>query len=241
VVTPDDMRRLEQADALIVNGLGLDDFARATFERVRPGRSVIAAAESLNGLIPHRGPHVEHAGQEPANQYNPHLFASPRRAARMVSALVAGLERVDPEGRQTYEENGRRLSADLDRLAGDIQATAAQLNNRAIITQHDVFDYFAQDAGLKIVAVIAVHPGEGPSAAEVLRIIAAARSSRAGAVFTEPQYPPSLGRTIAQEAGIPYATLDPVATGPEDAGRDYYERTMRANLDALVRVLGGGR
>jgi len=238
VVTPDDMRRLERADALILNGVGLDDFARDAFERAHPGRPVLVATEGLRDKIPYRESSGDTRHGEGA-AYNPHLFASPRQASRMVSAIASGLVRLDPDGGRTYEDNGRRLSAALTRLADDIQATVARLPNRAIVTQHDAFDYLARDAGLTIVAVIAVHPGEDPSASEVLKIVASARASRAGAVFTEPQYPPALGRTIAREAGIAYATLDPVATGPEDPAPEYYEQTMRGNLGTLARVLVG--
>ena len=44
--------------------------------------------------------------------------------------------------------------------------------------------------------------------------------------------------TIAAEASIPAATLDPVATGPEQPPADYYEQAMRANLATLERTLG---
>jgi ABC-type Zn uptake system ZnuABC Zn-binding protein ZnuA len=45
-------------------------------------------------------------------------------------------------------------------------------------------------------------------------------------------------QTIAKEAGIKAATLDPVATGPADAPINYYEQTMRANLSTLKSTLG---
>jgi zinc/manganese transport system substrate-binding protein/zinc transport system substrate-binding protein len=55
--------------------------------------------------------------------------------------------------------------------------------------------------------------------------------------MTEPQYPPRLGQTIAREAGIGAGSLDPVASGPDDAPLDYYERTMRGNVAALRKAL----
>ncbi|MFZ5758803.1 MAG: metal ABC transporter solute-binding protein, Zn/Mn family, partial [Thermodesulfobacteriota bacterium] len=58
------------------------------------------------------------------------------------------------------------------------------------------------------------------------------------AVFTEPQYPAKVGQTIAREAGIVTATLDPVANGPENASLDYYETVMLQNLQILAKSLG---
>ena len=64
------------------------------------------------------------------------------------------------------------------------------------------------------------------------------RARQAGAVFTEPQYPPAVGQTIARETGLPVAVLDPVASGPADAPLDYYEQAMRRNLETLRATLG---
>jgi ABC-type Zn uptake system ZnuABC Zn-binding protein ZnuA len=72
----------------------------------------------------------------------------------------------------------------------------------------------------------------------MLEIVRKIKEEKAGAVFTEPQYPADVGQTIAREAGIVTATLDPVATGPEDTSLEYYETVMRRNLQTLEQTLG---
>jgi ABC-type Zn uptake system ZnuABC Zn-binding protein ZnuA len=105
------------------------------------------------------------------------------------------------------------------------------------VTQHAVFDYLAHDAGLEIAAVIQETAGQEPSAAEMIDLIRTIRSSGAAAVFTEPQYSSKVARTVAGEAGVPVAVLDPVANGPTDAPLDYYEKVMAENLKTLKDVL----
>lgn len=244
VATPDDVRRLERADVLVANGLGLDDFALDYFREARPGAPVVVATDGIGDLLNYADAGEEHQGHEHGarapnrSALNPHLFASPRQAARMALVIGEGLSKADPPGREAYEANARAYAERLKALADEMERLTGLLRNRTIITQHDVFDYLARDVGLTVAAVIAAHPGEDPSAAEVLRFVNEARTRRVGAVFTEPQYPPALGGAIAREAGIPAATLDPVASGPEDAAIDYYEQTMRANMRTLSRVLG---
>jgi ABC-type Zn uptake system ZnuABC Zn-binding protein ZnuA len=92
--------------------------------------------------------------------------------------------------------------------------------------------------GLEVVAVLQGHAGQDPSASEMLKIVKTIREKKAGAVFTEPQYPEKIGRTLAAEANVPSARLDPVATGPENAGLDYYEKSMRNNMEIIRRTLG---
>ena len=46
------------------------------------------------------------------------------------------------------------------------------------------------------------------------------------------------GMTLAAETGVPAVLLDPVASGPEDAAPDYYERVMENNCRILEEHLG---
>lgn len=137
-----------------------------------------------------------------------------------------------------YKKNAEEYASRLGKLADEFAATGKVLKNNRIVTQHGVFDYLARDTGLEIVAVVQEHAGQEPSAANMLSVAKAIREKKAGAIFTEPQYPSATGETLARETGIPAATLDPAATGPENAGLDYYEKIMKANLEILKSVLG---
>lgn len=158
-------------------------------------------------------------------------------AAKVVRNIAAGLGKIDPAGAQLYADNARAYAARLEELANEMSAELKDVPNRKIVTQHAVLDYLAHDCSLEIVAVIEENPGQEPSAAEMLELVGDIKASGAAAIFTEPQYPAKAGQTIADEAGIPVAVLDPVASGPDDAPLDYYEKTMRANLAILSETL----
>lgn len=234
-LTPHDMRRLAEADVLVINGLGLEEFLGAPLRRANPTLRVIDSSRGAGTLpLPEDAPHGTRAAA------NPHLFASPRRAAQLVLHIAAELAREDPEGAERYQANARAYAEQLDRLADDMAATAAAFANRRIVQPHGVFDYLAQDIGLEIVGVTQPH-GLEPSAADFLALVDTVRARRAGAVFWEPQYPANAAQTLARETGIVAAPLDPVASGPEKAPPDYYEQVMRRNLDTLRETLGHPR
>ena len=165
------------------------------------------------------------------------MFASPRLAARICQNIAAALAEADPEGAAVYARNAAAFAARLDALAAECDTVSRNLRSRKIVTEHGVFDYFARDCGLEVVAVVEETPGQEPAAARMLELVAAIRRAGAVALFTEPQYPVRVGRTIAREAGIPDAVLDPVASGPDNAPLDYYERVMRENFDTLARTI----
>lgn len=250
---PEDMRKLAQADCLVVNGLGLEEFLGAPVHKANPTIRIIDSSEGSKDLLQytdaeedgHR--HESHSGDRHARQpehghshagVNPHLFASPRRAAVLAETIARGLGEQDPGNAELYSRNAREYAGEMNDLADAFSRMGGRLKNNRIVTQHGAFDYLAHDMGLEIVAVVAAHGGQEPSAAELLNIVKTIREKRAGAIFTEPQYPPQIGRRLAEETGIPSAVLDPVATGPEDAGLNYYQQVMRKNLEVLEKTLG---
>ena len=143
-----------------------------------------------------------------------------------------------PAGAPLIGANAEAYAGRLNRLADDLADLGKRLANNRIVTQHGVFDYLARDMGLEVVAVVQAHGGQNPSAAEMRAIVATIKAKKAGALFTEPQYPEAVGATIARESGIATARLDPAANGPEPAPLDYYERVMRTNMATLEQTLG---
>jgi ABC-type Zn uptake system ZnuABC Zn-binding protein ZnuA len=241
-LTPQDLRKLARADILVINGLGMETFMDALMKSAMPGLKVVDGSQGVAPVIEDAGAGHDRHDHRAAGQIhtdpNPHLFASPRMAALIAVAIARQLSAIDDAHSGLYQANGQVYAEKMNRLADDFAALGRQLRNNRIVTQHGVFDYLARDMGLEVVAVVQAHAGQDPSAAEMLSIVQSARRERAGAVFTEPQYPDKIGWSIAREAGIAAEVLDPVASGPEKAPLDYYERVMRANLIILEKTLG---
>lgn len=232
-LTPRDMRKLAEADILVINGLGLEAFSEQELAHINPRLAVADAAEGAGDLLP--DPDAEQAGRP---GFNPHLFASPRRAAGMSLTLGNRLAQLDPDHAALYRKNAAAYAQRLDRLADAFVELGGRLANRRIVTGHRVFDYLARDMGIEVSAVLQAREDRQPAAADLLRLIRLIREQKVGAVFSEPGHGDTLARTVAREAGVPAARLDPAAGGPVDAPADYYETVMRANLHTLEQTLG---
>lgn len=235
ILTPQDMQKIAGAQILVANGLGMEEFLGAPVKKANPGVQVIESAKGIQDLLKYREDlgHNDHP-----EGVNPHVFVSPRMTGLLAMNIAAELAKADPKGAEIYFRNAQAYKVKMDRLAEEFIALGKNLKNNRIVTQHGVFDYLARDMGLEVVAVVQAHAGHEPSAAEMIDIIKAVRDKKAGAIFTEPQYPAKVGQTIAGETGIPSAMLDPVATGPENAGPDYFETVMRKNMEILRKTLG---
>ena len=254
-LTPQDLRKIAAADVLVVNGLGLEEFLGAPVETANPDVETVDSSAGIQDLLEYAHEHAEaeeehdheaeadpgHAEHDHGHHHhagvNPHLFASPRQAARIALNVAAGLSKADPEGAGVYFRNAQAYADRLNALADEMAALGRTLKNNRIVEPHGVFDYLARDMGLEVVAVLRPH-GQEPSAAEMLELVRTLRAKQAGAIFTEPQYPAKVGAALARETGLPTATLDPVATGPDAAPLDYYETAMRQNMETLRATLG---
>ncbi len=242
-LTPRDMQKLAKADVLVINGLGMEEFLGAPIKRANSRLAIIDSSAGIRNLLEYTEEdhdireHREENGHHHEG-HNPHLFASPRMCGLLAVNIARGLSKADPKRAGIYSRNATDYKYKMDRLADEFTSQVKKLKNRNIVTQHGAFDYLARDAGLRIVAVLQSHPGQEPSASEMLSIVKKIKKYKAGAIYYEPQFSSKTPQALSKETGIPATILDPCATGPENAGLDYYESIMRRNILTIKSTLG---
>lgn len=220
-LTAEDMKRIEKADILLVNGGGMENFI-AEVAGKRPSMKI---SELSQGIEPLRND----------DGANPHVWVAPGNIAAMTRNCARALSAADPAMAAAYKKNAETYIAEIDALRREMHAALDRYRGRPIITFHEAFPYFASEFGLKIAAVIEREPGTEPSAREVAKTVDIVRSNHIMALFAEPQYPSSAAKTIARETGAVVYALDPAVTGPDDA-RAYID-IMRKNLVVLEKAL----
>ncbi|WP_308621348.1 metal ABC transporter substrate-binding protein [uncultured Desulfovibrio sp.] len=231
--SPADLRKLAGADAIVINGLGLEAFLARPVRALDREHAVIDASR---GTTPLPAPEEAGDGGHGAPGVNPHIFASPAQAARMARAIGEGLARRDPAHADAYLANASAYADRLETLAADLAAIGKNAPRTGIVLQHDDLAYLAHDAGLQTLAVLrAGDESATPSAARLNALTHRLAAERAVLIAGEPPVPDRGVELLARESGIPWALLDPVSSGPENAPLDYYERSMRANAQTLRR------
>ena len=162
---------------------------------------------------------------------DPHVWLDPRRYAEVARAIATALG--DPS-------RADRLVRRLEALDAELAAGLERCRRRTIVTSHAAFGYLADRYGLRQVALVGLAPELEPAPGAVARLAAEVRATGATTVFTEPLVSPALAETVAREAGVGTAELDPLESltpGQEASGADYFG-VMRDNLAALRRALG---
>jgi ABC-type Zn uptake system ZnuABC Zn-binding protein ZnuA len=235
-LSPDDLKKIHNADILVINGLGLEEFLDDALISANPALKIINASDSIKP-VNLKYSHVYDESDSKAHQYNPHIFSSPHEASIMVTYISQRLAFYLPAYGKQIIENGRLYATGIDSVSKLYRDSLINLANPRVAELHEIFDYLAQDFGFEIVEILQKEPGQEPSAKEMLAIKKRLGEQKIAAIFTEPQYSKKIAEVMGKELDIPVYELDPVATGPISAPLDHYEQTMAKNLKILIKAM----
>lgn len=222
---PSEMERLSQADLVVANGLGLEQWLSNAIRTANPDVTLVEASAG-----------VARRESDAALQVDPHIWLDPIRAKTMVENISLALSTADPAHMAGYGARAKALSDRLAALDREIRAGLAGASDRRFVAFHDAFGYFAERYDLQTFAVIEASPGKEPSPRDVAQIVSLIRVSGVKALFTEPQFSPALVQAVAAETGLTAYALDPLETGLFTT--DGYFDGMRADLAALRLAFG---
>ena len=233
-----DMVALESADALVINGGGMERFMDKVIA-MRSDLPVISASEGIDmlPLADHAHEHDHEGEEEACEEVNAHVWLDPELALKQIDNIANGLAASDPQHAAAYLANASAYAARISALQQEMKEMLLPVRGGRIITFHEAFPYFANAFEIEIAGVIAHEPGEEPGTREIAEICDLVKERGIAALFAEPQYPQKVAQTISRETGALLYTLDPVVTG--DGSKESYETVMRENARVLLEALKG--
>ena len=235
-----DMKKLERADIIAVNGAGLEEFLEdalaATDARVIDCSLGVELLENLS----HSHEEEDQEGHDHGH-WDPHYWMDPENARIMLANLRNHLVIIDADYAAEYEENARLSDAALRSCQGSIQDIWDEYSSQPgerprLITFHDGFQYFARAFDLELLASIEEEAGSEASAHEIVEITELVREYRIPAIFTEVSGSDATAKAIGRETGCGVYQLDMVMSG-EGTGVEDYERAIVQNLRTVAEVL----
>lgn len=221
--TPEDLKNLEGAKVLIINGAGMESFMDKITSQM-PDLKIVEASKGIE-LIKGSGDEGDNA----------HVWVSITNAITQVQTIGNQLALLDPTNATKYKENTNEYIKKLEAERAKMHLALDGMKNRDIVTFHEAFPYFAKEFNFNIVAVIEREPGSTPNAKDLSETIDRVKNLKVKALFAEPQYSAKAAETIATATGAKVYTLDPVVMGPMEA--DAYINIMDNNLKTLEEAL----
>ena len=220
---------LANADALVVNGAGLeswlDDAVSAsgfdgalidastgielygTGDHDHAAAGETAEADAADGDADAHDDDAasDHAGHDHGDG-NPHIWTDPELAEQMVENIAHGLDEVPGIDAAAVDANERAYTAKLAALDDWIEENVDTVPEaeRLLVTNHDAFTYFIDAYDLTFVGSVipSFDDNAEPSAAEIDELVAKIRATGVHAVFSEASISAKAAETIAREAGV---------------------------------------
>jgi ABC-type Zn uptake system ZnuABC Zn-binding protein ZnuA len=225
---PSDITRVADAQLVVANGLGLDEWL-----------TKLAADSGTTAPI------INLADSVPKDRYivedgipNPHLWLDPDDAAIYATTIGDALSRLVPADSTVFRANVTAYQAKLRDLKAWGRSLVGGLppDRRTLIAFHDALPYFARAYGLEIAGVILRAPGQDPSASDITALVKAIRDNHIHVVVSEVQFSNKLAQTIADETGATIVS-DLYDDSLGDAPVDTYDGLVRYDLDRVVTGL----
>ena len=223
--SPDDIAKLTKLDAIVINGVGHDDFIRDMIKAANNPHLVVIEANAETPLV--KSAH--------GDAMNSHTFISFTNAIQQTKLIAKKLGELRPASADAFANNA---STYADKLRAIQSAAAAKLANakiKRVVTVHDGYTYFLQEFGIELAGVVQPAHGLTPSAKELADMIELMKQEKIDVVLTEEDFPEKLLATLRDATGAKVYIISHVAVGTYSPTE--FETVMGKNADTLVQAL----
>ena len=129
-------RQLQNADLVVMNGLGYDSWMDPLLEGTSgTDRRVIKASDAASALL--------------MADNNPHIFYSPRIMLATASRVAAALGRIDPDHQNAYQANLQRFQKSLLPIYAQVQAMIAAHPDLTVTATVPIYAYMVRLLGYR--------------------------------------------------------------------------------------------
>jgi manganese/zinc/iron transport system substrate-binding protein len=233
-----DIRRLEEADLILYNGLHLEGKLSEILDQM-PGRAVaVADVLSYDSLL---------KADDGDNVTDPHIWFDVSLWSQVVQGVGETLADFDKTNAETYRQRASDLSTELDSLHVKVMAAVATIpaDSRILITAHDAFGYFGRAYGIEVRGLQGISTVSEYGVRDVSSLVSFVVDNKIPAVFVESGIPPrsvesvisgarQRGHTV-MEGGLLYSD----SLGGEGEPGATYIGMVRHNMNTIVKALGG--
>ncbi|MCO5067119.1 MAG: metal ABC transporter substrate-binding protein [Kiritimatiellae bacterium] len=247
--TPREIARLQSADLILANGLGLESFLEKILSSIgatSTNRLVIVsqgrAPRAQEHPADHDHPHEhEHDHEHAHGETDPHVWLDPTWVELWADNIAHALALRDPEHAELFRQRAddyKRQLRELDEWTR-AQFDAIPRAHRALATDHDELGYFAERYGITTLGALipnftTVAETSARSLATLQRDLHAggARVLVLGASAN-----PAMAEAFARDAGCRIVRLRIHALGPPNTETATYLSLMRFNVNTLTEAL----
>ena len=220
-LTTEDMKKVENADIFITNGLGMENFID-TIINSNEGMYILDSSNGIQNLISHE------------DETNAHIWTSIDNYIIQVRNIAEGLKENDHDNAEIYEKNANEYIQELENLKENYLQELVDLQGKKAICLNEAFEYLGQELGMDLITVQTDHE-ESTMSAEMLRsIIDEVKQQNIEIILIDKNDNKANAETISNETGAKILELNSGLTGSME--KNAYIEAMRENFDLLCNL-----
>ena len=235
---PRDVAKIERADILFISGGGLEQFLDNLINTPDINNKTISLSKNVKFLHSNEPEHTEEHNYK---QIDPHVWMNPLNTIIWVNTIEEYLCETDSNNCEFYKKNAeayRTKLIELDVWIAD-QFKSIDENNRKIVTDHRMLEYFTHRYGLEQVGTII--PGFSalaePSAREIAQLQDAIKAQNIRAVLIGFSINPTLAERITNDTGTNLIRFYGGSLSEKGGPADTYLKYMHFNTQAILQAL----
>lgn len=222
---PDDIKKLVDLDAIVINGIGHDDFILSMIKASGNRKLTIIRVNETTPQI-----HAAHG-----TGINSHTFISFTNAIQQTYTIQKAIAALRPADTAALQRNAAEYARRLRLIKAKAAQQLAEAKISRVVTVHDGYGYLLQEFGLEVAGVVQPAHGLTPSAGELRDLVKLLQREKIKVVFSEETFPEAMLNVLREEAGVKVYTITHIASG--DYTADKFEREMQRNVDTMIRAL----
>lgn len=235
---PSDIKTLQAADLIVMNGLDLELPTLILAEKVK--KATASILQLGNRALKEEDWRYDFSFPREHGHPNPHVWLNIALVMRYAEIVKDQLIAMDPANTASYQQNTAIYLAKLQKLDEAIFKCVESIpeNNRKLVTYHDSFAYFAPRYGMTVIAAIQPSDFSEPGPQEVISIIKQIRETGVPAIFGSEVFPSKVMAQIARESKAKF--VDQLSDDALPAAPNHsFIGMMVHNMTIMTEALGG--
>ena len=182
-----------------------------------------------HGHDEHKDEHKEHGHDEHKEkdaheghhhgEHDPHVWLDPMNAKVIIKEITKQLVQLDSKNSAAYKANSKKALADIDKLTKNIKKDLSK--DLRFVVFHDAYQYFENRFNIKVLGALTVNTDVMPGAEQLSEIREVIEHEKVNCIFSEPQFNPSIIKSIAKDTKVKTGILDPLGA-KLDKGKNLY-------------------
>ena len=139
---------------------------------------------------------------------NPHIWLNINNLLKMSKIVYQALVLKDSANKNFYEKNFQYFQSYLKKCKKSLKEQLKYKKNKVFMVFHPAFTYFANEFGLKQIAIQV--DGKDPSLKDILKIIKSAKENKIKTIITSPEFSDKAAKIIAKEINAKVVKISPL-------------------------------